>query len=83
MKIIIRKVFDSNKNETGAILIAGVNRPTNASGKSTIENQLIDFAFNRLYPREGLNIFSEINEDTPSIAVIKKINNLPYDEIVI
>lgn len=81
MRIIIKKVFDSNKNETGAILIAGVNRPTNALEKSTIENQLVDFAFTRLYPREGLNIFSEINEDTPSIVVIRKINDLPNEEV--
>jgi len=81
MKTIIKRIFDSNKKETGAILIAGVNRPTNALEKSNIENQLIDFAFSRLYPREGLNIFSEINDDTPSIVVIRKINDLPSDEI--
>lgn len=69
--------------ETGAVLIAQINSPTNAFQKATIENQLVRYAFDHLYPGEGLNLYREIHVDTPSIVVIKKINELPDQVITI
>jgi len=38
------------------------------------------YAFQVLYPREGLNIYSSIHNDTVSISVIRNINNLPSED---
>lgn len=80
MKISIRRLFSQNGNETGANLSVVFGGPTNIEQKEQIESNLIQFAFEVLYPGEILNIYKEINEDTPSITVIKNINNLP-DEL--
>lgn len=80
MKVIIKKLHDEKGKETGAILTAVVGQATNVHQKIAIENRLIDYAFESLYPRQGLNIYRDMYPDTPSITVIKDINNLPYKE---
>ena len=82
MGVFVRRLFDQNGKETGAILsvVFGV---TNIQHKNIIENQLIQFAFDTLYPGEGLNIYRDMYIDTPSITVIKNINNLTEQNITI
>ncbi|MDK2910598.1 MAG: hypothetical protein PWR20_2166 [Bacteroidales bacterium] len=81
MRAFIRRLFDQNGKETGAILSVVFGARTNIQQKNIIENRLIQYAFDALYPCEGLNIYREMYIDTPSITVIKNINNLPEQNI--
>ena len=83
MNIIIREIFNSNGKVTGAILIAVFNGATTVQQKFNLESIMIDYAFNVLYPKQGINIYREINSDTPSITVIKEINNLADKQVTI
>lgn len=83
MGVFVRRLFDQNGKETGAILSVVFGVPTNIQHKNIIENQLIQFAFDTLYPGEGLNIYRDMYIDTPSITVIKNINNLTEQNITI
>lgn len=79
LPFFIKKIYDENKRETGCIISAITSELiTNIDDKRRLESLLQDYAFTYLYPNEGLNIFSEVNTDTISIAVIKRINDLPY-----
>jgi hypothetical protein len=81
MKITIKRLFDNNKNEKGAILTAFVGHVTNAKQKGIIELALQDYAAYTLYPNVGLSIYSDIHEDSPSIVAIKDTSDLSYEEI--
>lgn len=83
MNTFIKKLYDQNGKETGAILSVVFGAPTNIQQKNIIENRLIQYAFDTLYPGEGLNIYRDIYIDTPSITVIKNINKLPDQRITI
>lgn len=83
MSTFIKKLYDQNGKETGAILSVVFGAPTNIQQKNIIENRLIQYAFDTLYPGEGLNIYRDMYIDTPSITVIKNINNLPEQQITI
>jgi hypothetical protein len=80
MKVIIKKLHNNEGQETGAILSAIVRHATNVHQKIALENKLIDYAFEYLYPGQGLNIYRDMYPDTPSITVIMDINKLPYVE---
>lgn len=81
--VTIQKLYDSNGTETGAILTAIFNAPTDIQQKANIEKQLMDYAFFTLYPSQGISIYRNMYIDTPSITVIKNINNLPESRITI
>ncbi len=83
MSTFIKKLYDQNGRETGAILSVVFGAPTNIQQKNIIENRLIQYAFDTLYPGEGLNIYRDMYIDTPSITVIGNINNLPDQQITI
>lgn len=83
MSTFIKKLYDQAGNETGAILSVVFGAPTNIQQKNIIENKLIQYAFDTLYPGEGLNIYRDMYIDTPSITVIRNINNLPDQQITI
>lgn len=83
MRTFIKKLYDQNGKETGAILSVVFGAPTNIQQKNIIENRLIQYAFDTLYPGENLNIYREMYIDTPSITVIRNINNLPDQQITI
>lgn len=83
MNARIKKLYDNEGNETGAILCFEFGAPTNIQQKSIIENKLIQYAFDTLYPGEGLNIYRDIYFDTPSITVIRSVDNLPSNQITI
>ena len=53
----------------------------NREEKLRIEKILEHYAFQVLYPDEGLNVFSSTYDDTASISVIRDINNLPYEDV--
>lgn len=80
-KVFIRKLFNHNKEETGSILSALTKEPVNAERKEIIEKRIMRYAFQVLYPGEGLNMYSSVYKDTASITAIKKINDLPSNEI--
>lgn len=83
MSTFIKKLYDQNGKETGAILSVVFGAQTNIQQKNIIENRLIQYAFDTLYPGEGLNIYRNMYIDTPSITVIRNINNLPDQQITI
>ncbi len=77
----IRRITNAHGAEIGAILTAFFDAPTTLQQKTIVEAQLIDYAFMRLYPREGINIYRHIEFDTPAITVFRDINNLPAEMI--
>jgi hypothetical protein len=81
MKVIVRKICNEKGIETGSILTAQAERQTNLQEKYAIENRLIQFAFDQLYPGQGLNIYRDMYVDTPSVTIIKGINELPQTSI--
>jgi hypothetical protein len=83
MSTFIKKLYDENGIEIGVILSVVFGAPTNIQQKNIIENKLIQYAFGTLYPGEGLNIYREMYIDTPSITIIRNINNLPGQQITI
>lgn len=83
MKIFIKRLLDKNGKETGAILSVVFGAPTNIQQKNIIENKLIQYAFDTLYPSEGLNIYRDIYINTPSITMIKNIDNLTEENLTI
>ena len=83
MSTLIKKLYDQNGRETGAILSVVFHAPTNIQQKNIIENRLIQYAFDTLYPGEGLNIYRDMYIDAPSITVIRNINNLTDQQITI
>lgn len=80
LRLVIRKLFDQNGNETGAIITAFIPFPINLYEKNIVERHLELYAFNNLYPSTGLNLFKEIHDDTASLTIIKGINDLPTIE---
>ena len=81
MRIIIQKLYNQNGQETGSILSAILPYPVTLQIKNQVESQLIQYAHNVLYPNIGINIYSEIHNDTIAITVIKNINDLPDTDI--
>jgi hypothetical protein len=81
MRVVIRKIFNDRGIETGSILTAHAERQTNLQEKYAIENRLIQYAFDQLYPGQGLNIYRDMYVDTPSVTIIKGINDLPQTMI--
>ncbi|WCO03574.1 hypothetical protein [Psychroserpens ponticola] len=80
-KVFIKKIYNHKEEETGSILTALTNEPVNAERKNIIEKRIMSYAFQVLYPGEGLNMYSSVYKDTASITAIKKINSLPSSEI--
>jgi hypothetical protein len=81
MSTFIKKLFDQNGRETGAILSVIFGASTNDQQKNIIENKLIQYSFDTLYPSESLKIYRDMYIDTPSITVIRNFNNLPEQQI--
>ena len=82
MQVIIKRIFNkSTQQETGAILTAFIQKIPDKEQKLVIEQFLIQYAFDKLYPNEGLNFYSNIEVDTPSIVVIKGIDNFNHEII--
>lgn len=83
MSVIIKRLYNAQGQETGAILSAIFGTAITLQQKMTAEGQLINYAFNTLYPGQGLNIYREMYHDTASIVVIKNINGLPSQTVTI
>lgn len=83
MRVIIKKLCNQAGIETGAVLIAALTNAVNAQQKTQIETELRNYAFNNLYPDQGLNVYSDVNIDSPAIVVIKNINSLPDTQVTI
>jgi len=80
INILVKKLFDDKGYETGAILTAFLPFATNIYEKNIVEKQLELYAFNKLYPNQGLSIYKNIYEDTASLTIIKNINDLANKE---
>ncbi len=83
MNVLIQRLYNQNNQETGAILSVTVGIGTTIQQKNIIESQLVQYAFSHLYPEQGLHIYREMHVDTPSITVIKNINDLTQENITI
>lgn len=80
IKLVIKKLFNKQGTETGAIITAFIPYKLNLYEKNIIEQQLKLYAFNNLYPSEPINIYNSINEDIASVTIIRGINELKYEE---
>lgn len=83
MNITIKKLFNKEGQEIGAILRTIHNRPVDTQQKHFMESQLIQYGFDNLYPEEGLSIFRDLYVDTPSVALIKNIEGLSEIQVSI
>ena len=71
----------ANKKETGAKITAIIGKATNQKEKINIEKILIDYAFDKLYFGQGLDIYRDIYVDSPAVTVLININDLPSEEL--
>jgi hypothetical protein len=84
MKIKIQKLFNGNGIETGVIVSPLMSGPTSKSEKEYIEIVLKDYERKNIYPDQyTFNYFPDENSDTPSVIVIKNINDIPIEQDVI
>jgi hypothetical protein len=81
IRVFIKKIYDENRVETGSIISALLTSHIGQTEKKRIENLMENYAFSVLYPGQGLNLYSEVNDDTASLTVIKNINNLPNQDL--
>ncbi len=72
MKVTVKRLFNNIGQETGSILREIMSTETTEQNKHLIESKLIQYAENKLYQGEGLNIYSDKYIDTPSVIIIKK-----------
>ena len=81
MKTLIKKLNNPQTGaETGCILTAMPEFRVTLEYKQQLVEALRHYASSTLYPREGLNIYASVHDDTPSIVVIRDTNNIPYVE---
>jgi len=81
MEAIIIKLHDQNGQEIGSILTRALGNKSNVNLKFDIESKLAQFAGEELYPGDGIIIYRNVYVDTPSITVLKNINELPNQKI--
>ncbi len=81
IQIFIKKIYDKQGEETGAIISAMTSSKVDINEKKKIEKIIENYAFDVLYPNEGLSIYSNIYSDTVSITIIKDINDIPSQDI--
>ncbi len=81
MKILITRLFNQTGEDTGARLAVATPSPISARQKLTIENELVQYAFDNIYPDEPLSIYREFHSDMPAITVIKGVEDLPKEEV--
>ena len=77
--IFIKKLYDKLGNETGSIVTAMPNAHILRPKKIIIERALQNYAFDVLYPNEGLNFYSNTEDDTASLLIIRGINEMPSE----
>ncbi len=63
-KAFIRKVFNKERRETGAIISAMTESRIGREEKLKIERTIQHYASQVLYPNERLNLYSSIHDDT-------------------
>ena len=78
MKIEVKEIFDKKGVVTGVILTAPIdsNIRINRLYKRHFETLLEQYIFTSIFPDEGLNIYSEINNDTFSVIALRGIDHL-------
>jgi hypothetical protein len=79
VNLIIKKIYSPNERETGSIISAMTNSHVDLESKRVLEQKIRNYAHSKLYPHQGLNIYSDIHSDTVSLVIIIKTNELPYD----
>jgi hypothetical protein len=84
MNVMVKRILNPNNNqETGAILTVLIDFLPENYQKTTIEQELVQYAFDNLYPGQGLNFYSNIENDTISIVAIRGIDDIDYETIEI
>jgi len=83
MEAIIIKLHDQNGQEIGSILTRALGNKSNVNLKLDIESKLAQYAGEELYPGDGIIIYRNVYEDTPSITVLKNINEIPNQKLKI
>ena len=79
MIVLIKRIYDEKSKETGAILQARPDRNLNIQNRHQVENELVQYGFDELYPGGDLTVFRNAFSDTPSVTVIKNFNSLNYE----
>lgn len=77
VKIITKRLLDQNHKEIGVILTAFPPFALNLNEKNLIERQLELYAFNTIFPGQGLIIYREMNIDVAGLVIICDINQMP------
>ncbi|MEZ4936520.1 MAG: hypothetical protein R2799_02900 [Crocinitomicaceae bacterium] len=81
VNLILKKIFNQHGKETGSIISAVTDKHVNSVDKERLERMIQNYAFHNLYPRQGINIYSDIHKDTVSLVIIKDTNSLEYKEL--
>lgn len=81
MRTLIKRLNNPETGaETGCILTAMPPFGGTLKAKQKLVDALRHYAAGVIYPKEGLNIYASVHDDTPSIVVIRDINNIPDSE---
>lgn len=80
-RVFIQKLYNDKKEETGSIIHAMTTIRVDEEKKKDIEHIMSQYAYDVLYPSEGINIYSNFHSDTASIIVVKGINSLPFIDL--
>ncbi len=81
MEASVKKIHNVNGQEIGSIITPLFDRAVIPEEKSRIDKLIVDYAHEILYPGFGLSIFAEVNQDLPSVAIIKDINAIDSTRI--
>lgn len=83
MKIRFSKLLNDNGTHCGYILITDLTLIKPFEDKRELEDILANYAPEKLFcdSSKGYHYFSEINNDTASIIVLKSINSLVFEEV--
>ena len=81
MIVLIKRIYDEKANETGAILQARTERHLSIQKKHQVENELVQFGFDKLYPGNELTVYRNMYSETPSVTVIKNVERINYEMV--
>ncbi len=81
--IEIKKIYNEIGIETGTILSSSFTNQASKDQIITTKKQLIDYAVNKLYRGEKIDIFLNINSNNPNLTIIRNQELIPSISVVI
>ena len=83
MNLLIHRLYDKQQNESGVYIFGSdLNiSEKNLQEKRIIENEIIDYASDKLFPNTPIKIFREMYSDGFTLLILKNLDEVPFDLI--